>query len=224
MQLLATEVRQPTETGRTELRNIIQELKTDDEELQFKPLDLETVKVVCFSDAGFASNIEDYRSQMGYIVAMVDGKNNANIVAFASKKGRRVTRSVLASELFALVEGYDVAQSLASQIGEVLGRQVNVHCDVDSRTLFNVLTRLGSVSEKRLMPEVADVREEHLGKRLQLYWAPSSETCADPFAKRKGKCEALEKLLQGVLISTQTLGSSTYGDSKMGIRTRDDVE
>jgi hypothetical protein len=41
------------------------------------------LKPVVFSDAGFNANI-DHTSQIGYILAIVDENNKANVIAYAS--------------------------------------------------------------------------------------------------------------------------------------------
>lgn len=70
---------------------------------------------------------------------------------------------------------------------------------MDSRTLYNVVTRLGHVTEKRLHVDVADLRHEHLACRLNIFWVPSEENCADPLTKKKGTAKALCQLLGGKL-------------------------
>jgi hypothetical protein len=182
-----------------QLKSIWTELQAKDDELQFKPLDLQSLRVVCYSDAGLASHEDDFRSQLGYVMAIVDKHDQANVVAFASRKCRRVTRSVLASELLALVEGYDAASAIATQLTEILGVYIPVWSVVDSRTLLNVVTRLGNVTEKPLMVDAADLRDECLSKRMFLFWATSGESCADPFTKKKASFSALEGLLAGKL-------------------------
>jgi hypothetical protein len=199
IQLLAPRASSPSTSAIKELKSIWTELKTKDDELRFKPLDLQSLRVVCYSDAGFASHEDDFRSQLGYVIAIVDKHDQANIVAFASRKCRRVTRSVLASELLALVEGYDAASAIDTQLTEILGVYIPVWSVVDSRTLLNVVTRLGNVTEKRLMVDAADLRDEYLSKRMFLFWATSGENCADPFTKKKASFSALEVLLAGKL-------------------------
>lgn len=170
-------------------------IKEDKDELVFRPLDLNSLRLVCFSDAGFVSHGDDYRSQIGFIIAMVDKNENANVVAFASRKCRRVTRSVLARELLALVEGYDADFGIESQLHEILDKQVPISRAVGSRTMYNVVTRLGHVTEQRLHVDVADLRHEHLACRLNIIWIPSEENCADPLTKKKGSTKALCQLL-----------------------------
>jgi hypothetical protein len=74
-----------------------------DQGLSFVELDLSgPLKLVVFSDAGFNTN-PDHTSQIGYVVALVDQNDKANVIAYTSKKCRRVTRSVFSAELLAQV-------------------------------------------------------------------------------------------------------------------------
>jgi hypothetical protein len=132
-------------------------------------------------------------------VAFVDKHNNANVLAFASRKCRRVTRSVLASELFALVAGSDVAASIAAQVSEILGMQIPVWNAIDSGTLFNIVTRMGTLTEKRVMVDAAELREQHLQRKMLFFWIPSGEDADDPFTKVTGDFRAPDGLLSGKL-------------------------
>jgi hypothetical protein len=125
------------------------------------------LRVVCFTDSGFTSHADDFKSQLGFIIAIVDTDNRATVVAYGSRQGRRVTRSVLASELFALVEGFDTAAAIAYQLSAILRINVPVWVAVDSRTLFTVVTRMGHVSEKRLMIDVAELRDQFVQDKTE---------------------------------------------------------
>jgi hypothetical protein len=74
--------------------------------LRFVKLDEKTLRIVTFTDASFANN-KDHSSQIGYVIVLADADNNANVIHWQSKKCKRVTRSVLASELYALSLGFD---------------------------------------------------------------------------------------------------------------------
>jgi hypothetical protein len=103
--------------------------------LSFVALDLSRpLRLVVFSDAGFNSNA-DHTSQIGYIIVLVDQTNKANVIANTSKKCRRVTRSVFASELLAPMEAFDMGAALKEQLFEILGEHVALWCIVDSRTV-----------------------------------------------------------------------------------------
>lgn len=81
---------------------------------------METVRVIVVTDASFA-NARDLRSQLGYLVLMVDGQDNANIIHYGSRRCKRVTRSVMASEVHALSMGCDYGIIIPHMIEETSG-------------------------------------------------------------------------------------------------------
>jgi hypothetical protein len=139
--------------------------------------------VVVFSDASFA-NAGGYKSQLGFVICIVDDANNANIVHFGSSKCKRVTRSVMAAELHGLVLGFDNAFVVRQMVSEISGREIPIDAYIDSKTVFDTITKLGTTLEKRLQIDAAALQESHLkGELRSLYWIPSSENCADPLTK-----------------------------------------
>jgi hypothetical protein len=90
------------------------------------------------------------KSQLGFVILLVDGKNNGNIVHYTSRRCTRVTRSVLAAELYALVLGFDHSNLVREIYTEILERAVPIDGMIDSQTLFDIVTVLSSPTEKRL--------------------------------------------------------------------------
>ena len=64
-----------------------------------------------FTDASFINN-KDFSSQIGYILVLVDITNKANIVHWSSIKCKRITRSVLASELYAMAYRFNIGAAI----------------------------------------------------------------------------------------------------------------
>lgn len=64
-----------------------------------------------FTDASFGNAPKD-KSQLCYIVLLADKYYNSNIIHFASSRFRRVTRSVMAREIHALVLDFDAMFTL----------------------------------------------------------------------------------------------------------------
>lgn len=79
--------------------------------LRFVPVDVNSICLVVFAYASFASN-KDNTSQLGFVVAFADKTNSANIIHYRSFNAKRVTRSVLNAELFSLVHAFDFASTL----------------------------------------------------------------------------------------------------------------
>lgn len=109
-QLAATPVAAPSPKRATiSLLNFLVQVCHDtcDDGLTFVPLDISSIRIVAHSDAAFA-NAEDLKSQLGFVILMVDDQDTANIVHFGSRRCTRVTRSVMAAELHGLILGFDV--------------------------------------------------------------------------------------------------------------------
>ena len=76
-----------------------------------------------FTDASFANN-KDLLSQISYVIALSDATKKANIIHWSSVKCKRVTRSVLASELYGMTHGFDISTAIKSSVDKIL--QINL--------------------------------------------------------------------------------------------------
>ncbi|KAK1992697.1 hypothetical protein LX36DRAFT_694129 [Colletotrichum falcatum] len=119
-----------------------------DRGLRFTPLDLATAKLFVFVNSSFANN-NDLTSQLGFIVVLANKQGNTNVVHYSSTKCKRVTRSVLASEIYAMMP----------PIPTIL-------C-TDSYSLYECLVKLGTTKEKRLMIDIMALRQSY--KRREIY-------------------------------------------------------
>jgi len=68
-----------------------------------------------FIDASFTNN-KDLSLQIGYVLVLSDASNKANIIHWSSIKCKRVTRSVLASELYGIAHGFDIATAIKTTL------------------------------------------------------------------------------------------------------------
>jgi hypothetical protein len=139
-----------------------------DRGLCYVPLDFAEAKIMVFTDGSFANNW-DLTSQIGFLVTMVNedfqhGRFIAtgNILHWQSAKCKRVTWSVLASEVYGLTMGFDHAFAIASTVKmitsclDMLAMPVIV-C-TDSYSLYECLGKLGTTKEKRLMIDIMALR------------------------------------------------------------------
>lgn len=130
------------------------------------PIDLARAKIYVFVDGSFANN-RDLTSQRGYI-EMFDndsirdeGEDEAvftvrgSIIHWSSVKCKRVTRSVLATEIYRMVGGFDTGYIIAHAINTILDRlrkaQLPLMVLMNSYSLHPCLTRLAVTNEKWLM-------------------------------------------------------------------------
>jgi hypothetical protein len=158
------------------------------------PLDLQTLKVVVFVDASFANN-PDGSSQIRFIITLVDAYNNANIVHFSSIKCKRVTRSVLASELISLAHAFDHGVVIKATLEKILRAKLPLILATDSKSLWECLVKLGSTHEKRLMIDLMCLRQSYERRMItKIKWISGIANPADSMTKSK-PCQALRALI-----------------------------
>ncbi len=160
------------------------------------PWILPTAKLFAFVDGSFANN-RDLSSQLGFIIilaneAEIDDRDEftitGNIVHFSSTKSKRVTRSVLASEVYGMVAGVDMAYALSSTLNLITARLdlppiPTVIC-TDSYSLYECLVKLGTTKEKRLMIDIMALRESYERRELQeIRWIHGEDNLADAITK-----------------------------------------
>lgn len=149
--------------------------------LNFVELDSSTLRLLAFTDSSFANN-RDLTSQIGYVIVLADAKNIANIIHWQSVKCRRVTRSVLASELYALSLGFDIAATKKSTINQIfshstLDNKIPLNVCVDSKSLFDCLVKLGTTQEKRLMIDLHYLRQSYERREVtEILWIDGNKT------------------------------------------------
>jgi hypothetical protein len=86
---------------------------------------------------------------------------NANVVQYASQKSRRLPRSVMAAELHGLVLRFNAAYVVGGMVAEILGRIFPIDVYLDSKAVFDTVTRLTPTLEKRLLIDVYAVQKSH---------------------------------------------------------------
>lgn len=172
--------------------------------LNYVPLDLDSLKIVVFADASFANN-KDYSSQIGYVIVMMDKHNNANTIHWSSIKCKRITRSVLASELYGLVQGFDIGAAITATVGAILNQETPLTICTDSKSLYDLLTKLGTTSEKRLMIDIMALRQSYERREIvEVIWIDGPTNPADAMTKGK-PCQALTDLIDTNKISIKPM-------------------
>ena len=132
------------------------------------PIDLATAKLFVFIDRSFVNN-KDFSSQLGYEIIIANeftGENDftihGNLIYQSSTKSKRVTRSVLASEIYRMVGGVDMAITIRTTLKMITDRLElpvipTIVC-TDSYSLYECLVKLGTTKEKRLMIDIIALR------------------------------------------------------------------
>jgi hypothetical protein len=210
---VAAQQQDPTEEDVKLLNKRLQwQIDNTDRGINYIPLDLATAKLFVFVDGSFANN-KDLSSQIGYLIVLANEtsgtvestfKFKGNLIHWSSTKSKRVTRSVLASEIYGMVGGVDMAIAISSTVN-MIKRQLTQNSDLqaniqivictDSYSLYECLVRLGTTKEKRLMIDIMALRQSYERRELQeIRWISGSDNPADTMTKSTPN-KALAKLL-----------------------------
>lgn len=158
------------------------------------PLALERTKVYAFVDGAFA-NKKDMTSQIGIVMVLAtettDGDSfilHGNTFHWTSVKCRRVTRAVLASELYAMVLGVDVAISVGTTLDRITKQlgiaKIPVVVCTDSFSLYECMVKLGTTKEKRLMIDIMAIRQSYERREItEIRWINGQDNPADAMTK-----------------------------------------
>lgn len=103
---------------------------------------MDSSKIVLLTDDSFA-NAEGVKSQLGYIIQMVDKNERCNILYYRSNKCQKIARSVMSAELQALVLDFDYAYLMKDLMEEIIGKSMNIEAMIDSKRVFNVVAKDG---------------------------------------------------------------------------------
>lgn len=146
-------------------------------------MNLESTRLNLITEASF-ENSENAKSQLVYVILMVDQFEWANIVDYGSFKSKRVARSVLEAEMHGLTLGLDYAYVINTLLAEILNRTVTREDLVDNKTLFNVVSKHASTTERRLHIDIIAIRESYAVCELsRIGWIPGTTNPADPLTK-----------------------------------------
>ncbi len=143
-------------------------MKNIDRGIKYIALDLEHVKLFVFVDNSFTNN-KDFSSQISYLIILVNetktdstGTNEftikGNLIYYSSTKSKRVTRSVLASKIYSIVGGVDMAIAINTTI-KMITKQLGFSYTLiiiytDLYSLYKCLVKLGTTKEKRLIIDI----------------------------------------------------------------------
>lgn len=156
---------------------------TREQGLNYTSIDMTTARIALMTDASFA-NAPGGKSQLGYIITLMDKAGRCNILHYGSNRCQRVCRSVMAAEMHGLILGFDYAYIIQDMLQEILGTKYEIEVMTDSRTLFNVVTKDAMTTERRLQIDILQVRESYdNGEIRKMAWIPGLMNPADPLTK-----------------------------------------
>jgi hypothetical protein len=175
-------------------------------ELRFVSLDLNQnqLKLMIFTDVAFA-NTTDLHSQIDYVICLRDDVH-ANLIHWSSIKCKRITRSVLTIELYAMINDFDVEIVIKSIIEHILKLKnpLSLILLTDSKSLYDCLVKLDTIAEKKLMIDLMCLRQSYERRKIaEIRWIDENINLADAMTKSKF-CNALIKLIDTNTIELKT--------------------
>jgi hypothetical protein len=105
---------------------------------------------------------------------------------WSSIKCKRITRSVLTVELFAMIHDFDVDSVLKAILTKMLDTFISLILATDSKSLYDCLVRLEITVEKRLMMNVMTLRQSYERREItEVKWIHESNNPVDSMTKSK---------------------------------------
>ena len=176
-------------------RKVVKELQSREWQLIIGAVNMEDLRVCCFCDASFGS-LTGGASQIGYIVFMYDGSGNAAPLTWVSKKAKRVARSSLAAETLAASEAADHAILMKKMLEETLDMDIPaVTVLVDNMSLYESVRGTNLLAEKRLLVEMASLREMQENRLISVEWVSTHQQLADSLTKAGANKQKLMEVL-----------------------------
>ncbi len=167
--------------------------------LKIAAVDQESLGVVGFADASFANN-HDLSTQLGHICFLTDGHSRSVPISFKSYMSKRVVRSAMAGEVIAFSDLFDIAATLASELGDIYGRRIPVQLLAGSKSLFDVISKGSRTSEKRTMLDIGAAREGFGDKVISdIGFIRSSNNIADGLTKSMSQAALQAAVSTGML-------------------------
>ena len=106
--------------------------------------------MLIFTDSLFANN-KDLLSQIRYILVLADLLNKANIVYWSLVKCKRITKSVLASKLYAMAHSFNISTAIKTTVKLQLNISLPLILYTNSKSIYKCLIKLRTIQEKRLI-------------------------------------------------------------------------
>lgn len=126
-----------------------------------------------------------------------DKYKHFTIVHYGSWKCHPITRSVLGAEIYSFSHAMDFALALSFDLGKILSRKIKTIIYTDSKRLFDTISKLSTISEKRMLIFVAAIRQNYAtGELTIIAHILYQYNISDAFTKENTDLTLLNKLIR----------------------------
>lgn len=148
-------------------------------------LDVNSLRIIAFSDLSFANN-HDYGTQLGNAIILTDNTGRANWMSFSSYKCQRVVRTVLGGETYAFADCFDMTFMIRYDMERATNVKIPLTILTDSESLFKVIVKSSTTTEKRFMINIQAAREAFETYEIDnVGWIRTKDNIADGLTKTK---------------------------------------
>ena len=177
----------------------IRKIKNHEVKLRYPCLgDLSKCTILCFSDASL-KNLPGNQSQYGYIIFL--SKNNQVVpITWKSAKCKRIVHSTTASECLALFEGAGASyylRKILTEIYKINENEIPIECFVDNKNLYQALNTTKTVTDPRVLADIAELRDKIKQKEItKINWIEGENQLANVLTKFTASTESLLAVLE----------------------------
>lgn len=133
--------------------------------LSYSNFDLKSLSIIAHSDASNVTKA-DLNSQLVFVLLLVDSENVCQPIHWTSYKSKRGARSVLGSKVIAFSDAFYMGYSTECDLQTIPNQPIPLSMMTDSVSLFAVLTKSSTTTEKTLMIDIQTVKESYRSEEL----------------------------------------------------------
>ena len=141
------------------------------------------------------TNNQNLSFLLGFIITFIDNGGAASIIHYNNSKSKKITRSALAAELYAIINGFNRTAALKvllnqlepnARINNSLKSAVPMVIYTDSRSLYNNLVSLNITTEKKLLIDLYLLRQAYKRREItKIRWIATEQNPANALTKEK---------------------------------------
>ena len=152
--------------------------------LKFPKIQFNGAFIIVFSDASFG-NLPDGSSQGGHIIFMAEKSGKSCPLTWQSRKIRKVCKSTLGAESWALVDALDAAELISTQLDQIFkGKGLFPIIGLtDCKSLYDAIRTTNSLEDKGLRIPMACLRQRFNREEVKFVWVPTGLQLADCLTK-----------------------------------------
>lgn len=140
------------------------------------------------------------------MIILVDSNNKTNFVHWLAIQYKKMTKSVLTFELYAILHEFDIGVVLKLIMKCVLVQFMPMIFYTDSKSLYNCMVKQDTTQEKRLIVNIICLQwsfQRH--KIIKIKWINNNSNSANAMIKAK-PCYTFQELINTNTIKMKTLG------------------